>query len=63
MGRPRYRQNGLPLGSETPPPELFGPEEPLPAGLERMEQGQLDVMPLGPLFDDSDPGAAASGQT
>ena len=53
MPRSRYRQNGLPLGAETPPPELFGPEQQLPAGLESIEQGQLDVIPLGPLFNDS----------
>lgn len=30
MLRPRYRQDPLPLGSDTPPPELFGPEQDLP---------------------------------
>lgn len=59
MPRLRYRQNGLPLGAETPPPELFGPEQPLPAGLERMEQGQLNVVPLGPLFRDAEAGPPA----
>lgn len=52
MPRSRYRQDGLPLGAQTPSPQLFGPDQPLPAGLERMEQGQLDVVPLGPLFQD-----------
>jgi hypothetical protein len=52
MPRPRYRQDPLPLGDCAPPPALYGPEQPLPAGLERMEQGQLAVVPLGPLFED-----------
>ncbi len=51
MPRPRYRQDPLPLGDCAPPPTLYGPEQPLPAGLERIEQGQLGVMPLGPLFE------------
>ena len=51
MPRPRYRQDPLPLGDATPPPSLYGPEQPLPAGLERIEQGQLAVVPLGPLFE------------
>ena len=38
MPRPRYRQDPLPLGDCTPPPALYGPEQPLPAGLERIEQ-------------------------
>jgi hypothetical protein len=33
--------------------ELFGPEQPNPPGLQVVEQGQLDVLPLGPLFDES----------
>jgi hypothetical protein len=41
----------LPLGDYAPPPALYGPEQPLPVGLERMEQGQLGVVPLGPLFE------------
>ena len=51
MPRPRYRQDPLPLGDCAPPPTLYGPEQPLPAGLERIEQGQLGVVPLGPLFE------------
>ncbi len=51
MPRPRYRQDPLPLGDCAPPPSLYGPEQPLPAGLERIEQGQLGVVPLGPLFE------------
>jgi hypothetical protein len=51
MPRPRYRQDPLPLGDCAPPPALYGPEQPLPAGLERVEQGQLGVVPLGPLFE------------
>jgi hypothetical protein len=62
MPRSRYRQNGLPFGAETSPPELFGPEQPLPAGLESVEQGQLDVIPLGPLFKDSDSGSKRVAQ-
>jgi hypothetical protein len=50
MPRPTYRQDPLPLGDCTPPPTLYGPEQPLPPGLERIEQGQLGVVPLGPLF-------------
>ena len=52
MPRPRYRQDPLPLGSDTPPPELFGPEQDLPPGLQLAEQGQLPVTPLGPLFEE-----------
>ena len=51
MPRPRYRQDPLPLGDCAPPPALYGPEQPLPVGLERIEQGQLGVVPLGPLFE------------
>jgi hypothetical protein len=51
MPRQRYRQNPLPLGSDAPPAELFGPEQPTPPGLEVAEQGQLGVVPLGPLFE------------
>jgi hypothetical protein len=51
MPRARYRQNGLPLGDQTSSPELLGPEQLLPPGLQQMEQGQLDVLPLGTLFD------------
>lgn len=47
MPRPRYRQDPLPLGDCAPPPALYGPEQPLPAGLERVEQGQLGVVPWG----------------
>jgi hypothetical protein len=51
MPRHRYRQKPLPLGPDTPPVELFGPEQPTPPGLQVAEQGQLGVVPLGPLFD------------
>jgi hypothetical protein len=51
MPRSRYRQNSLPLGDCAPPPELYGPEQPVPVGLEQVEQGQLAVVPLGPLFE------------
>jgi hypothetical protein len=51
MPRPRYRQDPLPIGPDAPPVELFGPEQPHPPGLELMQQGQLQVVPLGPLFE------------
>jgi len=51
MPRQRYQQNPLPLGPDAPPVELFGPEQPTPPGLQVAEQGQLGVVPLGPLFD------------
>ena len=51
MPRPRYRQDPLPLGDCAPPPELYGPPQPVPVGLEQVEQGQLAVVPLGPLFE------------
>ena len=51
MPRPRYRQDPLPIGPEAPPVKLFGPDQPNPPGLELMQQGQLPVLPLGPLFD------------
>ena len=51
MPRHRYRQDPLPIGPQAPAPELFGPEQPLPAAMQLAEQGQLDVVPLGPLFD------------
>ena len=54
MPRPRYRQDPLPLGDCAPPPTLYGPEQQLPVGLERVEQGQLGVVPLGPLFEGAD---------
>jgi hypothetical protein len=31
--------------------ELYGPEQPTPPGLQVAEQGQLGVVPLGPLFE------------
>jgi hypothetical protein len=31
--------------------KLFGPEQPSPPGLELMQQGHLEVLPLGPLFE------------
>jgi hypothetical protein len=52
--RHRYRQNPLPLGSEAPEPLVYGPEQELPPGLQLIEQGQLEVIPLGPLFEDND---------
>lgn len=51
MPRHRYRQKPLPLGPDAPPVELFEPEHPTPPGLQVAEQGQLEVVPLGPLFD------------
>jgi hypothetical protein len=51
MPRPRYRQDPLPIGPDAPQVQLFGPEQPNPPGLELMQQGQLPVLPLGPLFD------------
>jgi len=51
MPRHRYRQNPLPLGPDARPVELYGPEQPTPPGLEVAEQGQLGVVPLGPLFE------------
>lgn len=50
MSHHRYRQDPLPLGAEAPSSELFGPEQPNQPGLQVVEQGQLDVMPLRPLF-------------
>ena len=49
MPRQRYRQDPLPIGPDAPLVELFGPEQPNPPGLELMQQGQLQVVPLGPL--------------
>ncbi|MCT0200287.1 hypothetical protein KQ313_11410 [Synechococcus sp. CS-1325] len=51
MPRRRYRQDPLPLGAVAPAAELFGPEQASPPGLQLAEQGQLAVVPLGPLFD------------
>jgi len=51
MPRSRYRQDPLPIGPAAPQVELFGPEQPNPPGLELMQQMQLQVVPLGPLFD------------
>lgn len=51
MPRHRYRQDPLPFGGAAPPPEVFGPEQPNPPGLQVAEQGQLGVVPLGPLFE------------
>ena len=50
MSRHRYRQDPLALGAEGPSSELFRPEQPNPPGVHVVEQGQLDVVPLGPLF-------------
>jgi len=46
----RYRQDPLPLRVEAPSSELFGAKQPNPPGLQMVEQGQLDVVPRGPLF-------------
>lgn len=51
MPRQRYRQNPLPIGPEAPEPVSYGPEQPQPPGLQLVHQGQLEVMPLGPLFE------------
>ena len=54
MPRPRYRQDPLPIGPDAPEVELFGPEQPNqpnPPGLELMQQGHLELLPLGPLFE------------
>ena len=51
MPRPCYRQDHLPIGPGAPQVELFGPEQPKSSGLELMQQMQLQVIPLGPLFD------------
>jgi len=51
MPRPRYRQDPLPIGPDAPQVELFGPEQPNHPGLELMQQGHLEVLPLGPLFE------------
>lgn len=59
MPRYRYRQSPLPLGDCTPPPTFYGPEQPLPVGLEQIEQGQLAVVPLGPLFEEPTASEAA----
>lgn len=52
MPRSRYRQDPLFQGDAAPPPQLYGPTQPLPAGLQHSEQGQLplDGSSLGPLF-------------
>ena len=56
MPRARYRQNPLPLGPDAPPPATYGPEQPLPPGLQATSQGQLElgVAVLGPLFERTD---------
>ena len=51
MPRPRYRQDPLPIGPDAPQVVLFGPEQPNPPGLELMQQGHLELLPLGPLFE------------
>jgi len=30
---------------------MYGPAQPLPVGMQLAQQGHLDVVPLGPLFD------------
>jgi hypothetical protein len=47
MPRQRYRQNPLPLGSDAPPAELFGPEQPNPPGLQKDSPESLSRMRLG----------------
>ena len=51
MSRSCYRQDPLPIGPDAPQVKLFGPEQPSPPGLELMQQGHLEVLPLGPLFE------------
>ncbi|CAK6701083.1 hypothetical protein VB734_08275 [Synechococcus sp. BA-124 BA4] len=63
MPRHRYRQDPLPLGAEAPSAELFGPEQANPPGLQVAEQGQLAVVPLGPLFDESQNQGTDMGST
>jgi len=63
MPRPRYRQDPLPIGPDAPQVELFGPEQPNPPGLELMQQGQLEVLPLGPLFEKDRQEGDESGAT
>lgn len=59
MPRQRYRQNPLPLGPEAPGSVLYGPEP--PPSLQLVQQGQLGVVPLGPLFDDAGARDTAGG--
>ncbi len=63
MPRPRYRQDPLPIGPDAPQVELFGPEQPNPPGLELMQQGHLEVVPLGPLFEKDRQEGDESGAT
>lgn len=46
-----HYQGPKPLGYCAPPPTFYGPEQLLPAELERTEQGQLGEVPLGSRFD------------
>ena len=62
MPRLRYRQDPLPIGAEAPPVKLFGPAQPNPPGLELMQQGQLEVVPLGALFEKDRQGGDESGE-
>ena len=55
MTRPRYRQDPRPIEPDAPPVELLGPEQPKPPGLELMQQGLLQVVQLGPLFEEDRP--------
>jgi hypothetical protein len=41
---------------------VYGPEQDLPPGLRLIEQGQLGVIPLGPLFEGLDPSEAGPVQ-
>ena len=61
MPRHRYCQNPLPLGPDAPPVELYGPEQPTLPGLQVAEQGQLDVVALGPLFETGNEMALTEG--
>ena len=62
MSRSCYRQDPLPIGPDAPQVELFGPAQPNPPGLELMQQGQLEVVPLGPLFEKDRQGGDESGE-
>jgi hypothetical protein len=42
--------------------ELFGPQQPNPPGLEVIQQGQLQVFPLGPLFEEQRAHGVDSGE-
>ena len=50
MGQKRHRYEQQALTGTGVPAERYGPERPGPM-LETIEQGQLQVEPLGPLFE------------